>query len=93
MRSRFLAYEVYDEWFAGRLSRSQWREAVTSSAGMADFREVMFRRLIPNLREIGLMSPRILPRYEEAGLLQYFTGLSADKLSGEDLVRSLDGVS
>ena len=25
MRNRFLAYEVYEEWFAHRLTRAQWR--------------------------------------------------------------------
>mgnify|MGYP007103351743 FL=1 len=60
------------------------------SPGMVQFRQVMFSRLVPNLREIGLMSPRILPRYQQAGLMQYFTGLAADRLSGEQLVSSLD---
>jgi hypothetical protein len=67
---------------------------VSHAPGMIQFRQVMFSRLVPNLREIGLMSPRILPRYEQAGLMQYFTGLAADRLSGEDLVQSLDaGIS
>lgn len=57
---------------------------------MTLFRQVMFSRLIPNLREIGLLSPRIQPRYEEAGLMQYATGLSADRLTSDDLVRALD---
>jgi hypothetical protein len=90
MRNRFMAYEVFEEWAEGTMSREQWRQMVSRAPGMVQFRRVMFSRLIPNLREIGLMSPRILPRYEQAGLMQYFTGLAADKLSGEDLVRSLD---
>ena len=90
MRNRFMAYEVFEEWAEGTMSREKWRQMVSRAPGMVQFRRVMFSRLIPNLREIGLMSPRILPRYEQAGLMQYFTGLAADKLSGEDLVRSLD---
>lgn len=93
MRNRFMAYEVFEEWGEGKMTREQWRHMVSHAPGMIQFRQVMFSRLVPNLREIGLMSPRILPRYEEAGLLQYMTGLSADKLSGEDLVRSLDVAS
>ena len=29
MRNRFLAYEVYEEWFEGILPRDKWREFVT----------------------------------------------------------------
>lgn len=90
MRNRFMAYEVYEEWGEGRMTRAQWRHVASVSPGMIQFRQVMFSRLVPNLREIGLMTPRILPRYEDAGLMQYFTGLAADRLSGEQLVSSLD---
>jgi len=48
----------------------------------------MFERLIPNIREIGLLSERIRPHYERAGLSQYFAGLAADRLTSEDLLAS-----
>jgi len=50
----------------------------------------MFSRLVPNLREIGLLSERIKPAYARVGLLRYFGGKSADQLSGEELVRELE---
>ena len=90
MRNRFMAYEVYEEWFEGRMPRAKWRELVLQAPGMQTFRQVMFSRLVPNLREIGLMSPRILPKYEQAGLMKYFTGVAADRLSGEQMIRDLD---
>ncbi len=87
MRNRFMAYEIYDEWFAGgKMSRQQWREFVSETPGMALFRDVMFRRLVPNLREIGLMSDRVLPRYEEAGLMKYFQGRAADKITAAEML-------
>jgi len=89
MRNRFAAYEVYEEWFEGLITRAQWREVVYRSKGMEDFRTVMFSRLVPNLREIGLLTPRIIPRYEEVGLMKYFGGLAADKLSAEKLLSDL----
>lgn len=89
MRNRFTAYEVYEEWFEGQMTRAQWRDVVYKSKGMREFRTVMFSRLVPNLREIGLLSPRIMPRYEEVGLMQYFGGLAADKLTAEKLVSEL----
>ncbi|MBF5045768.1 ferritin-like domain-containing protein [Simulacricoccus sp. 17bor-14] len=86
MRNRFMAYEVYDEWFAHRLTRAQWREVVLGSPGLQEFRQAMFSRLVPNLREIGLMSARVLPRYEEAGLMRYFHGAAADRVSASQLL-------
>jgi hypothetical protein len=90
MRNRFMAYEVFEEWFEGRMPRAQWRKFVSDSPGMADFRRVMFSRLVPNLREIGLMSPRILPHYDKEGLLRYMGGLAADKLSSEQLLMDIE---
>ena len=90
MRNRFMAYEVFEEWFEGMMPRSTWRELVLQAPGLNQFRQVMFSRLVPNLREIGLMSPRILPKYEQAGLLKYFSGVAADRLTGEQMIRDLD---
>ncbi len=77
----------YDEWFAHRLTRAQWREVVLGSPGLHAFRQAMFSRLVPNLREIGLMSPRVLPRYEAVGLMQYFAGAAADSLGAAQLLQ------
>lgn len=90
MRNRFMAYEVYEEWFEGRMKRSDWRTFVMEAPGMNEFRNTMFSRLVPNLREIGLLSPRIMPRYESVGLLKYFGGAAADKLSGQGMIAELD---
>jgi hypothetical protein len=90
MRNRFLAYEVYEEWFEGRLSRENWRALMNDSPGMKAFRSTMFFRLVPNLREIGLLTDRIIPRYEQVGLMKYFGGAAADKLSGKAMIAELD---
>ena len=44
-------------------------------------------------REIGLLSERIRPHYERAGLAQYFGGLSADVLSEADVLTSSDATT
>ena len=90
MRNRFLAYEVYEEWFEHKLSRKEWAQFVTDSQGFAVFRQVMFKRLVPNLREIGLLSDRIKPHYERAGLMKYYDGASASQLSGDQMLADLD---
>jgi len=86
MQNRFLAYEVYDEWFSHKLSRAAWRQFMIRSPAMEQFRVIMFSRLVPNLREIGLLTDRIRPHYEAVGLARYFGGQAADTLSVEELL-------
>jgi hypothetical protein len=91
MQNRFMAYEVFDEWFAGgKLPREAWRRVVLGSPGMNEFRTVMFSRLMPNLRELGLLPERMLPHYDEAGLLRYMTGKAAPDLTADEMLRDLD---
>ena len=42
MKNRFRAYEVYDEWFSGMITRAQWRNVMNHSPGMEEFRQVIF---------------------------------------------------
>ncbi len=93
MRNRFLAYELYEEWGEGLMTRAQWRELMYAAPGMESFRTTMFSRLVPNLREIGLLSERIRPHYERVGLMRYFDGKSADALTGEQMIRDLDSAA
>ena len=90
MRNRFMAYEVYEEWFEGIMSREKWRQLILAAPGMEEFRTVMFSRLVPNLREIGLLSDRIKPAYESVGLMKYFGGQAANSLTGDDMLKHLD---
>jgi hypothetical protein len=89
MRNRMVAYEVFEEWFEHKMSRAQWREVVYRAKGMEAFRQVMFSRLVPNLRDIGLLSERIQPHYDRVGLMRYWDGPSARNLTGDQLLRSL----
>jgi len=86
MRNRFLAHEVYDEWFGGRLRRHQWDKIMTELPLMRSFRSMMFKRLIPNLEYIGLFSPRIQKHYEKAGLMEFAGGRHAGQLTADDLL-------
>jgi hypothetical protein len=86
MRNRFLAHEVYDEWFGDRLRRKDWDRIMTELPLMRSFRALMFKRLIPNLEYIGLFSPRIQKHYEKAGLMEFAGGRNASELTAEDLL-------
>jgi len=92
MRNRFMADEVYEEFYAGSMPRSAWREFVSKSKGMTEFRTVMFNRLVPNLRSIGLMPARMRAKYSRAGLMRFYDGASADELTDERILSELDHV-
>jgi hypothetical protein len=57
---------------------------------MKRYRRLMFSRLVPNLREIGLLTPRVMPHYDAAGLLEYMHGASADRLTADQMISELD---
>jgi hypothetical protein len=86
LRNRFLAHEFYEEYYAHAMSRSAWDALVLDSELMGFFRQTMFRRIVPNLKKIGLLSDRVRPRYEKLGLLQYEHGRDATQLSARDLL-------
>jgi len=86
LRNRFLGHELYDEYYAHQMKRKEWDEVVLKSTLMREFRGMMFRRIIPNLKRIGLLSPRVRPRYAQLGLLEYETGKAAPELKAEDLI-------
>lgn len=89
MRNRFLAHEVYYEWFEGMITRQQWNEAISASPAMKYFRQAMFDRLIPNLDYLGLMGKRVRARYEREGLLKFVGGKNASQLSEREAVADL----
>ena len=86
MRNRFLAHEFYEEYYAHVVPRKVWDEGVLASGLMEAFRRRMFRRLIPNLKRIGLLSDRIRPHYAALGLLDYEHEKAAPDLTPGDLL-------
>ncbi|MEP5763569.1 MAG: ferritin-like domain-containing protein [Halieaceae bacterium] len=47
------------------------RQRVMEGFVMSTFRDLLFQRVIPNLKRIGLMTDKIRPRFEEMGILDY----------------------
>lgn len=86
LQSRFLAHEVYEEHWAHAMSRRAWDDLVRRSELMGLFRKVMFKRIIPNLKRIGLLSDRVRPRYAELGILEFEHGRAASELTAADLL-------
>ncbi len=86
MRNRFLAHEFYEEHYAHVMSRAEWNRLLLSSEIMGRFRRSMFRRIVPNLKRIGLLSDRIRAHYAELGLLDFEHEKAAPDLTAEDLL-------
>ena len=86
LRNRFLAHEIYEEYYAHAMSRAEWNRRMYASGLMTLFRRTMFKRIVPNLKRIGLLSPRIRPRYEALGLLQFENEKAAPELRIRDLL-------
>ncbi len=86
MRNRFLAHEFYEEYYGHVMKRSAWNKIILESEFMEYFRVNMFRRIVPNLKRIGLLTSRIRPYYAELGLLQWEHDKAAPELSGDDLL-------
>lgn len=86
MRNRFLAHEIYDEYWAHAMSRKAWDKMVLSSGLMTLFRRTMFKRIVPNIKRIGLLTDRVRPRYAELGILQFEDERDATRLSHADML-------
>jgi len=68
MRDRFMAEEV---WERLGLPLGACKEAIDHSELMVGFRQMLFSKIVPNLKKLGLLSDRIRPRYAELGVLQF----------------------
>ncbi len=86
MRNRFLSHEFYDEYYGHIMRRAAWDRLVLESKFMARFRTNMFRRIVPNLKRIGLLSHRIRPYYAELGLLVWENEKAAPEIDASELL-------
>ena len=90
MRNRFLAHEFFEEYYAHEMTVKEWDRIMLESEFMNFFRITMFKRIIPNLKRIGLLSERIRPHYEALGLLKWETEKAAPDLTAQDLLDESD---
>jgi hypothetical protein len=86
LRNRFLAHEFYDEYYGHIVKRAEWDKTILESQFMDFFRKTMFRRIVPNLKRIGLLSDRVRRHYGEIGLLEWENDRAAPDLTVADLL-------
>ena len=68
MRDRLLMDQVYERlgWDV-----DVWVEWATDTPFMKGFRQMLFSKIVPNLKRLGLLTPRVRKEYEKIGILQF----------------------
>ena len=70
MRDRFLMQEVWENL---GMPTAQCIAAVKQSPIMATFQSLLFSKIVPNVKRLGLLTPRVRKGFEELGVIQYET--------------------
>ena len=68
MRERLIATDVFEE-FGWDVEEA--RQVTLDSQIMAQFRNLLFTRIMPNLKRIGLLTESVRPKFENLGILQF----------------------
>lgn len=70
MRDRFLMQEVWEEL---GMPTAECLEAVRESKVMALFQSLLFSKIVPNVKRLGLLTPNVRKGFEELQVIQYET--------------------
>ena len=68
MRDRFLMQEV---WECMGMPVAECVAAAMNSEPMQMFRQLLFSKIVPNVKRLGLLTPRVRAGFEELGVLQF----------------------
>jgi P-aminobenzoate N-oxygenase AurF len=88
MRDRFLAEEV---WERLSLPVEECLRHVEQSDMLQEFRKMLFSRIVPTIKDLGLFGPKVRGAFQDMGVID-FEALSPDDLSAadEEVARDLD---
>ncbi len=68
MRDRLIGEEVADEF---GFDRAEFRETALASPLLVLFRQLLFMRVVPNIKRLGLLTPRVRRAFEEMKIIQF----------------------
>ena len=68
MRDRLLMEQVYERM---NFDVKTWVAWATKTPFMQGFRQMLFSKIVPNLKRLGLLTPRVREEYAKLGLLQF----------------------
>ncbi|HKJ25289.1 MAG TPA: ferritin-like domain-containing protein [Myxococcota bacterium] len=68
MRERLMMHQVFDRlgW-----DKAVWIPWMDTTPFMQGFRQMLFSKIVPNLKRLGLLTPRVREAYQKIGILQY----------------------
>lgn len=68
MRDRLLMEEVYERI---GLDPKVWIPWSLSTPFMIGFRQILFSKIVPNLKRLGLLTPRVRAKFQELNILEF----------------------
>jgi hypothetical protein len=80
MRDRFVAEEV---WENIGLDKAQCVEYVEGSEMMQQFRKMLFSRIVPTIKDLGLFGPKVQRAFQDMGVIE-FQNVNPDDLAAAD---------
>ncbi len=88
MRDRFLSEEL---WEATGLPVAECIRHVETSQGMRDFRRMLFSRIVPIVKDIGLWGPKVQAAFTDMGVIE-FAALDSSMMMAQDeqIARAFD---
>jgi len=88
MRDRFRGQEIWEHL---GYDRRDCEETVAQSPFMQAYQSLLFSRIVPCVKDIGLWGPRVRQAYEDMGVLS-MAGVDLDELmrADEDLAEQVD---
>ena len=88
MRDRFLAEEVWEHL---GLPVQECLSYVETSEMMREFRKMLFSRIVPTVKDLGLFGPKVQKAFQDMGVID-FADMDPDELSAadEEIARDLD---
>ena len=88
MRDRFVAEEVWDN--VG-LDRAECVRYVESSEMMLAFRKMLFSRIVPTIKDLGLFGPKVQKAFTDMGVIEFqFVNPDDLQAADEDIAREIE---
>ena len=85
-RNRLRAYDVWKKYGMDLESTEEYQKEFIFQT---QFQDVLFSRIMPNLKRIGLLTDELIPEYEKLGVMGYADGDSDYETSWEELSKPL----
>jgi hypothetical protein len=70
MRDRLLMEDV---WERIGLDKTKWLQWSLTTPFMVGFRQILFSKIVPNLKRLGLLTPKVRAKFAELNILEFET--------------------